>query len=1116
MAGRLLLMPALLFYCAASATAQTSSRDQSNELAVSRKLASESSTTSTQILDRRISVDLRDVSIATALQHINDAADLGLRMSATNTAQLAPHVSLQSRDISARDALTIVLNGTGLRVVAPPNGPPALVTDSEQRQPEHRDVRGGAIVGVATDIETGERLASVLISVIGSSTRTLTSTDGRYKISLLPLGKYSLSARRLGYLPLTKVVIVSDTQPVIADFHLSKSQATLDEVVTTATGDQRLVEMGNAIGTFGVDSIVSNASIMTLSDVLTSRVSGVQVFEQGGFLGVSPQINIRGQNSDQLSNQPLLYVDGIRIANTEADVGETGRFNDLAPEEIESIEIVKGASAASLYGTDAANGVILVTTKHATGGRLRWTAYGNQGTLDADASRIPDSYHAWGHTTDGTNTPIDCTLASLGLKTCVQDSITHFNPLTNSATTPYGDGSITNYGLQVSGGSQARYFLSGGYTDNIGYLKMPATDLRILEQLRGAAGVGSDERHPNSVNKDSFRANITAPLGANADITVSSSLLFQNDHIPNPYSLNFGVSGPGYRDANDGWGAGIRPVEFFTTVQGEAVEHLTGGATANWRPLTWFSARGTAGADYSNNDITQMTRVGEGILFSNPGTRIEGKIGTTLYTFTGVATASFDLSSSLRSSTAIGANYDRTLAQSNQVQGTGLPQGCLVVNCAASVYGSEVTNEQIVAGAYLEQTISVDNRLYLKGGFRDDASSTFGTNVGGALYPKASVSWLASDEPFLSRMHWLTSLRFRAAYGEAGTEPDPLAAIAVEQAAPVSVGGVRTIGSLLGSLGNTHIRPERQRELEGGVDLELFSHRLQLSGTYYTKKSADALAYVAEPTSIGGVSTQANVGSVDNWGYEGLLDARIVESKPIKWDVAVNASVNHNRFIKGAPGFTSYLNAGSPGDSIGFPLDSYFGIPYTYQANHNGILEPSAITQGTEQRYIGTSYPQIQLTGSQTLQLFDGHVALRAQIDYRGQFFEADQDHLNQCLVSVCRALIVPGTPLSAQAAALAYSQTFNPIGFISNATFARLREVSIAFNFPDIVAHALRARSISATLAGRNLALWTKFTGSDPESAGAAGHQQIDGAYIDAIGLGPARSLALRLNVGF
>jgi TonB-linked SusC/RagA family outer membrane protein len=1076
------------------------------------------------ILRRRVSASFDSVPLSKALSVL--ASQAGVYLVFADEAGIAQRaVTLHVSGLSLSAALFELLLDTGLDVRV--RGDSTLSLEPRNQTHHVNPDTSGRVRGRVIDASTGGAIAEAVIGLAESNQTTRSSNDGSFVLRGVPVGARRLRIHRLGYQTTTVAVDVTASQEAAVEIRLTPVAAVLDQVVTTVTGDQQRFALGNSVGTIAADSIVSSTAVRTFSDVVSGRVPGVQVISAGGLTGLSPQINMRGQNSLSLSNEPLLYVDGVRVDNSVASNSATGlaqrsapsasnsgRLDDLIPSEIESIEIVRGPSAATLYGTDAANGVILVTTKRSKGGLPKWSVFGEVGSLSVDKDRIPYNYYSWGHTPGGAVT--QCLLVQVAADECVQDSVTRFSPLRVGSLTPLGTGSRQSGGANFSGGTDVRYFFAGSYENEDGYLHMPIADHTILAQQRGAAGISSAEENPNAVTKYGGRSNVSVPLGKHADLSLSVSALERDSREPSPSLLGIGTSGNGYRDSVDGWAFDTRPYNYFVQHSGENVGHVTTGATTTWHPASWLAFHGTGGIDRSINYEDDFTRYGEGVQFFLPqGFRANVETNSAVYTGDVGATATATPLRSVTSRTSIGGQYNRTTINQSVAEATQLLPATEQVQSGASQSAAENISESVVGGLYAEQELSLDERLFIVAGLRADGASAFGRSFRTVLYPKSSASWVVSREPLWPQNPVLTLLRLRGAFGQAGVQPSPTAALGLENFSPAFVNGNLVTGSSLVQLANSQLKPEMTREYEAGLDADFFRDRVHIEGTYYWKKSTDALEELPQGVSIGQPREYLNIGAVTNWGYEAAGTVRVLDSRMIEWDLTANGSVNHNELVSlGSLGPLYQLAQYSI--VAGYPLFAYVDHPITGYSDRRGdhILTADEVSVDTTRyKLAGSSFPQIQLTGTTGISLVHHTFRVQAQVDYRGQFKILNFGEFARCnFDNNCVAVSDRNAPLSEQAAAVAWSTYHTVWGYYQDGTFARLREVSLTYNVPASVAVFLHAKSASFTLAGRNLFLWTRYKGIDPETSGNLGPGL---SYSDYSSLPQARYLIVRANLG-
>jgi TonB-linked SusC/RagA family outer membrane protein len=1074
----------------------------------------------TQSPPRPVTLELNDVPLRDALKAVASQAGVSL-IYAGSTVPLERRVSLRIREASVGDALRDALRGTDAEVQETSSGQLMLVKRTERVAPVVEPRVLGSIRGRVTDAATGGVVVRAVVLVDEGSRRTMTDEGGQYRVADLPAAVHTVSVRRIGYAPVTRPIAVTDGVTQTADFALTPVASRLDEVVTTVTGPQRRLEVGNAIGAIDADSVVRSAPVTSLSDLINARVSGTQVVLNNGMTGTSPRIRIRGINSLAVSNDPLLVVDGIRVENSTGTIGSgygqtAGRLNDLNPEEIESVEVVKGPSAATLYGTDAANGVIVVRTRRGQPGGATWRAYAEGGTINEPA-RFPDNYYAWGHN-NTTGAIQQCTLVQVAARSCTRDSLTSFNPLRNSDTSPFGRGSRGQMGLQVAGGRAAfTYFIAGEYEAETGFLKMPVVDQARVSLERGGVPLPEEQVRPNAARKLSLRANAGTTFGSNAELSLSSGLVKSEVRLVGDGVLTSAMFGPGYRTAQNGYLSILaQPGEAFAVRNTEDVTHYISSVGVTWRPRGWLSTRATTGLDFSSGFLDDLQRRNEGPLGTGrEGRRLNRRTNTSQYSADLGASSLFTVRNGVTSRTSIGGQLNRRLQQVTGASGTNLAPGAETVTGAAVITGEEQTIATVVAGSYAEQTFGVRERLFLTGALRADGGSAFGRQFHTAVYPKASVSWIAMDQ----HPGWLNTARARLAYGASGVQPASTAALPLIAVAPAFVDGAAATGARLGAVGNPDLKPERQTELETGADLELMHNRIRVEATYYNRLSRDALINRPLASEFGIASRQENIGSVRNRGVEGMFSITVVDNATTTWNVALNGSVNHNRLEQIGPGISFIGNNPSIRSRQGYPLVSQFAQPIIGYAdtNGNGIIEDSEITVGDTLVFIGPTSAPRQLTASSALTLLGGRIRLSTQFDHRGGAWITNFAEINRCSLFLgnCPAVNDPTASFADQASAVALNSVRlgrTRFGFTEDASFTRWRELTMTLAMPDRVARHLGAQSANLTVTGRNLRLFTHFRGVDPESNDAAGLAEGYGGNPTPP---PARYLLLRVNLG-
>jgi TonB-linked SusC/RagA family outer membrane protein len=1000
----------------------------------------------------------------------------------------------------------------------------------------HSESVVGTVAGRVTDAGTNTPVVGAQVMVVGTQIQAVTNGQGRYVLVQVPAGARTVVVKRIGYSDGSQQVTVGDNAETALDFALAPKAVTLTEVVVTATGEQRKLVIGNVVASVAVDSIVATAPITNVTDMLQGRVAGLLTFANSGITGSAPRIRLRGFNSLSQSNAPLMIIDGVRIENSTGAAGNlgagtsfgwsSGAVSELNPEEIESIDIVKGPSAATLYGTDAANGVIIIKTKRGQAGRTQFTVY-TEGGLISQPSRWNDTYYAFGRSPTGAQTRCSNLLRVGG--GCTLDSLSVWSPMRDAASSPIGTGNRRQLGVQASGGvQQFRYFLSAETENETGYLQLSDSEIARLRNERGGADIPDEQIRPNYLKRVALRGNVATRLGNNADISISNALAFQKAQLPNSNIFSNAAWGPGFNDTFEGWQGGIRPGESFSIRSAENLTRLTSGVTANWQAASWLATRANVGVDFSSIFSDNLQRRGEGGTPASPslGQRREIRTDITLYTVDLGSSASFDLTPSITSRTSVGAQYNRRNSGSVAATGTNLPPGSSTVAGAATVTNSEQTVESVVAGGYGEQTIGFSDRLFLTAALRADGASSFGENFKTAYYPKASLSWVISEMDFFPRSSFMNSLRYRFAYGTSGVQPSAIAALPQLQFVTVFVNGTTATGAQLQALGNPNLKPERVSEIETGFDVDFLGGRVALQTTAYYRKSTDALVQRAMPRSIGITSTGQldNVGSVRNQGFEADLKSQIVDRENLKVALLINGSLNSNKLLKLDPTLRP------PEDRFvkfveGFPIMSQWDrrVKSFNDANGDGVIVPDEVVVGDSIEYLGNTNPTRLLNVTPMLTLLDGRLQLTSLFVYRGGWIQTNFSELNKCNIGGCRARNDPNASLREQAAYVAFTKPgLTYAGYQEDGTFTRWAEASISYKVHERLLNATRigVQNATITLSARNLKLWTNYSGLDPEVAQNPGLTGNFGTLWDLGYDNPvspqSRYFVLRMMVGF
>jgi len=978
----------------------------------------------------------------------------------------------------------------------------------------------------------------VVVTVKGTALTATTNDSGFYVIPEVPRGMHTLIARLLGYVPAERTVNVAGEERwkgtgLQLDFLLHMSQTRLQDMVVTATGPKRRLELGNDITILNADSIVATQPVSNVTELLATRVPGLTVLHTSGAPGDPARLRLRGAGSISETNDPVIIVDGVRVYYAQSDersANLTRSTNFAAPSpldqidvnSIETVEVFKGPSAATMYGPDAANGVIVITTKKGRPGPPRWTASAERG-LTYMPGAYPEGYFARGHIV-GTNLSAECPLGNQGGNpaghlVCAADSLVRFQALNDPATTVLGRGNRTAMTVGVSGGVSAlTYALTGSMDEETGLMKLPSLLAQQFVATHGTSVPGWMQR-PQTLNQWSVTSRLGAQLGSQADVTLStllthetqqnSSLESQLGDLMSTYVDR--ATGEFYQ-ANGGGSTTPALLRNFYTRGTDEATNFTNTLSLNWHPRTWLTANADAGLNLISREDEALEPRGFNTEEDSVGS-LGLAHGTSLLRSVNLrATATAPLPRGFRFQTTAGANYIGTSTADLASHGTNLLAGTSSLNGAGTLTTSESRTDVASFGWYVEPTIN-NSRFFLSTGLRLDGGSTYGSHVNLAAFPKVSVSYLVSDERWFPHVlkPVFSALRLRAAYGHAGVEPGIGDALRLFTQSHNFVDGQFVDVTQIRTLGNTELKPERSTEMEGGFDADVFDNRVSIGLTSYRKMRYDALVSVSlAPSVYGGTNSTQNVGTVRNTGLELTLGTEIVRTDFLSWRADLNFSRNQNRVLA-VNGGEAINISNNQRVVTGYPLFGFWEKPILgyADANHDGVIEASEVLVGDSAVFMGASDPNYKAALHTMLSLFHGALSVDAGLEYQNGLTQ-----LNQMIITnnnFSRGLNDPSAPFGEQAAAVTI-QNNTHYGAYQTLSTLRFNSLSVGYRLPAAVARRLNASAISVALQGTNLGLWTSYRGKDPDvNANATGNLVADTGILPM-----PRNWQLRVSVAY
>lgn len=827
-----------------------------------------------------------------------------------------------------------------------------------------------------------------------------------------------------------------------------------------------------------------------------------------------------------------MIVDGVRINSSTSGLGTggapTGRLNDINPEDIETMDVIRGPAASALYGTDAATGVISITTKKGRAGATRWSFYTEQG-ITQDRNTYPDAYTAWGKLKSNGNAA-DCNINTIAAGTCVVDSITKFNVFEDPYTTYLKTGLRQQYGLNVSGGSDAvNYFVSFENERTTGVVGMPQFDKDRF--TRKGIALKEEWVDPNTFQRFNLRTNLGIKLSPTLTVPINATFLssqtqgFQDGNNTTGIGSH-AMGGPGTRNrvlpgtTDTLWGyRQFTPGEIFQQYNAIDVQRWIGAISPQWVPTSWLSARANVGLDYTAESYDNTCLRDE---CPNFGTNRLGFKSTSRsrqfqWTADWSGTANFRPLAWLSTRTTGGFQFVHRQDDSYNAGGAQLPPGGTTLSQASIPSSSEGTTVSKTAGVFVEQNLQFVDKLDVSLKLRGDQNSAFGKNFGTAYYPGAGLSYRISESSWFPLQDKINLLRLRSAWGQSGIRPGTTSALEFYGAATYRETAADLPGLQYSSIGNGNLRPETVSEIEGGFDLGLFNDRITATLTYYNKKSSDGIVTQTLAPSLGGPTSKvANIGAIRNTGWEYLLTARPVQLRKLGWDFTVNGSYNSNEVLNlgGLPPGT-----GTSRNVVGYPINSIWERPYTYKdANGDGMIAISEITVDPNFRYLGYSTPRAELSVQNGFDLLEnGAVRITAMVDGKlGGLLNNTTERFRCSSRLNAQERVDPSAPLDRQARCAAFQNTAvgsTNFGYFEKMNYWRLRELAATWRVPGSWVSKLRvAKTATVTLSGRNLALlWSDYTGVDPETSGPQGNTQDEFQIAP-----PLSTWTIRFNFGY
>ncbi len=1015
---------------------------------------------------------------------------------------------------------------------------------------------GQSVTGKVSSADSKLALEKAVVTEKGTTNNVLTDNAGNYSITLQQ-NNSALIFSFIGYVD--KEVSVGGSPTVNAE--LEAASGTLNEVVVTALGIKReLRTLGYASQEISAEQITQSRQSNVLN-ALQGKVAGVTISSAGGGPGQGASILIRGINSldPGKSNQPLFVIDGLPVDNTTFTTGTSGargvqmanRISDINPEDIESVNILRGGAATALYGLRGANGVVVITTKSGQAGTLRVNLTSSY-SID-EVNKTPDIQLKY---TQGYAGEYDAESFWPAWGPTVADAKaidpSHPDNLFNNWERAYQTGHQFKNAVSFAGGtdkatfsSSLSYMRQDGLIPFTWYQDVTARingQLKFSEQFRMGTSIYYATTNGNFYDADRYNEELIywAPRWDVMD-----------------YKTEAGTQKT-YGNGN--------PVYFAATNKFKSkVDHVVGNINFAYSPVKWFTATYLLGMDQYGDARTATAPGPTGdpneIIAEDNGDGFVHEYQINFRQINSNLLLSFDKTwnNKFRTTLRLGNDVlDRTLKRVS-AEGDELDVYNLYTLSNAKVVSVSTFREDYrIVGAYGDLTLGYNDLLYLNITGRNDWTSSLEEANRSFFYPSTSLSYIFSQN---FKPGWLTYGKFRASIAGIGKDATPYStSITYSPAFSTPVNGVIGWGRD-DDAGVSDLAPERTTTIEIGTDLSFFNDRLGLNFTWYKSDSKDQIIPVSTAPSTGFTTITLNAGEIKNHGVEVTLRGTPVKSRDFNWDITANFSTNKNEIVSLYEGLSEivigtqfgYSNSTVtmkyvPGQSVG----DIYGTPWTrYQDDKNPLYSDKnlplligdngfpVLTPTSTQRVLGNAYPDWigGIGNSFTYKnwnlyfLWDARQGLEKYNQFSNFMaaFGIGDYTVNRDQTITFDGVLADGTP---NAKPVYLGQGIGPDGvdytngyyrnvyrgisenFVEDASWVRLRTATLSYSLPATLLQGSFIKNLNLAFTGNNLLLFTKYGGFDPESSSTEAGSNVNG--FAGFTYPAMRSYIFTLNIGF
>ncbi|MCW3083389.1 MAG: hypothetical protein JWP12_755 [Bacteroidetes bacterium] len=985
--------------------------------------------------------------------------------------------------------------------------------------------QGRVIQGTIKDSQTNETLPGVTILVEGTTNGTTTDLSGHYSLTVEGEGK-KLIISSIGYVT---QVVPADKDVIDIAFVLNTTM--LKETVITALGvSKEKKSLGYSVSEVSGDD-VRRSGEANIIEGLAAKAPGLEVVGSGGTPGASTKVTLRGPTDFSGPNQPIIVIDGVIMDNSTnvptagdapfnvnlAGINESNRALDINPDDIESVSILKGPAAAALYGSSAANGAIVYTTKRGKAGKNFGATFSSSVNIDK-VSQLPKLQEVYGQGSNGVAT---------------RQSSNSWGEIAATPRNPYDDFFKTGYtytnNVAIYGGTEnSALRLSVGNTNQTGIV--PNSSLKRTTARLTADTKINDQFSAGGTVDYSNTAAVRVQNGSNTAGTMLTLTRTPVDFDIRNYAHNDGTQNV-YFDGYD------NPLySAYKNPYTDETNRMIGNVFLDYKPLKNLSATWKVGTDMYNTTTQQVYAVSS---YGNDAGDGSGQVNNSSLQYRNlnsdlIVKYNTDLGKNFGLDALLGYNFRYEQSASIFARGRTLtvPNFYNLSN-AAELYSSDEQSYQKTNAVYLDATLNFKRMLYLNLTGRNEWNTAYGKNGKSYFYPKADLSWVFTEAFKLPK--WFSFGKIRAAYANVGIAP-PLYSDKTYYSVPFFTDGYSNGNTLpyLGqaglnqstTLGNASLRPEVVSDVEVGTNLSFFTNRLTVDFTYYQETSKDLLLPQPVAASSGYLARYVNAGTMTNKGIELAIGGDPIKTKNFDWNIMVGWSHNKNEVTYLADGVQQFnYEVGFGGLSsyaiVGQPFGVFYGTSWKRNGNGDLLLDADGLPQmNATSTVVGNPNPKWLMNINNTFTYKAWTFGFLWDIRKGGDIWNGTEQSLNtkgKSAATVDRnstyainGVYDEGTPNAGQA------HTTNLIGYdgsnadyftyykgqngadensIQDGSWVRLRSVSLSYRF-DLTKGTKKYvfKFVEVGASGRNLLLFTKYTGVDPETSLTGAGSNIKG----------------------